>query len=186
MLMNARPSLLAVLLFAFAVLLFAFAAVSCTAPERVPASQAAEADPAPSSPHEPIDMADVMKAKLVFTESIVNGLARGDLSQVAASADAMRELSERASWRVQDTVTYVALSEVFRSQLATLAADARAGHRADLVNDYVAVTNTCLACHSYLSRERQEQDMPGRISIGSRSLLELASSSSTTSGDAAR
>ena len=32
MLMNARPSLLAVLLFAFAVLLFAFAAVSCTAP----------------------------------------------------------------------------------------------------------------------------------------------------------
>ena len=168
MLMNARPSLLAVLL-------FAFAAVSCTATERAAAPPVAEAPAAPSSPHEPIDMADVMKAKLVFTESIVNGLARGDLAQVAASADAMRELSERASWRVQDTVTYVALSEVFRSQLATLAADARAGHRADLVNDYVAVTNTCLACHSYLSRERQEQDMPGRISWSHYSDAVLAS-----------
>lgn len=157
MLMIARPTMLA------ASLLIA-AASSCTAPERAPAPQTAEAPPAASSPHEPIDMADVMKAKLVFTESIVNGLARGDLAQVAASADAMRELSERASWRVQDTVTYVALSEVFRSQLATLAADARAGRRSDLVNDYVAITNTCLACHSYLSRERQEQDMPGRIS----------------------
>ena len=157
MLMIARPTLLAALL-------LACAALSCTAPERTTAPKAAEAEPAPSSPHQPIDMADVMKAKLVFTESIVNGLARGDLAQVAASADAMRELSERASWRVQDTVTYVALSEVFRSQLATLAADARAGHRSSLVNDYVAVTNTCLACHSYLSRERQEQDMPGRIS----------------------
>ena len=144
--------------------LLAVAAASCTAPEKAPAPPTADAAPAASFPHQPIDMADVMKAKLVFTESIVNGLARGDLAQVAASADAMRELSERASWRVQDTVTYVALSEVFRSQLATLAADARAGHRSSLVNDYVAVTNTCLACHSYLSRERQEQDMPGRIS----------------------
>lgn len=153
-----RPTLLAASL-------ATIATSSCTAPERTaPASDATDTAAAPSSPHEPIDMADVMKAKLVFTESIVNGLARGDLAQVAASAEAMRELSERASWRVQDTVTYIALSEVFRSQLATLAADARAGRRSDLVNDYVAVTNTCLACHSYLSRERQEQDMPGRIS----------------------
>lgn len=151
-----RPTLLAASLAAISL-------VGCTAPERTASAPAAN-EPAASSPHQPIDMADVMKAKLVFTESIVNGLARGDLAQVAASADAMRELSERASWRVQDTVTYVALSEVFRSQLATLAADARAGRRGDLVNDYVAVTNTCLACHSYLSRERQEQDMPGRIS----------------------
>lgn len=151
-----RPTLLAASLAAISL-------VACTAPERTASAPAAN-EPAASSPHQPIDMADVMKAKLVFTESIVNGLARGDLAQVAASADAMRELSERASWRVQDTVTYVALSEVFRSQLATLAADARAGRRGDLVNDYVAITNTCLACHSYLSRERQEQDMPGRIS----------------------
>ncbi len=153
-----RPTLLAASLATIAM-------SSCTAPARTAsAPSGSEPTAATTSPHQPIDMADVMKAKLVFTESIVNGLARGDLAQVAASAEAMRELSERASWRVQDTVTYIALSEVFRSQLATLAADAREGRRSDLVNDYIAVTNTCLACHSYLSRERQEQDMPGRIS----------------------
>ena len=141
-------------------------AYACSAPDRQTVSTESMVSDRASAPHEPLDLKNIMQAKLVFTESIVNGLARGDLVQVAASAEAMRELSERASWRVHDTVTYVALSEVFRSQLATLAADARDSRREALVGDYVAVTNTCLACHDYLSRERQEQDMPGRISQG--------------------
>jgi len=123
------------------------------------------ADPAaPSSPHGARDVQELMQAKLLLAGELVNGLAVGDLVKVAESAEAMRALSERASWRVQETVTYVALGEVFRSQLDRLAADARAGNREALVGDYVAVTNTCLACHRYLDRERRDQDMPGRLS----------------------
>ena len=115
-----------------------------------------------------------MQAKLLLAGELVNGLAVGDLVKVSESAEAMRALSERASWRVQETVTYVALGEVFRSQLDRLAADARAGNREALVGDYVAVTNTCLACHRYLDRERRDQDMPGRLSRRSNLLERLA------------
>ncbi|MHC4832717.1 MAG: hypothetical protein ACYTFH_02260 [Planctomycetota bacterium] len=133
------------------------------------------ADPAaPSSPHGARDVQELMQAKLLLAGELVNGLAVGDLVKVAESAEAMRALSERASWRVQETVTYVALGEVFRSQLDRLAADARAGNREALVGDYVAVTNTCLACHRYLDRERRDQDMPGRLSRRSSLLERLA------------
>lgn len=131
-----------------------------------------EAPDRPSSPHGSRDVQELMQAKLLLAGELVNGLATGDLVKVAESAEAMRALSERASWRVQETVTYVALGEVFRSQLDRLAADARAGNREALVGDYVAVTNTCLACHHYLDRERRDQDMPGRISDATRTPLE--------------
>lgn len=120
----------------------------------------------PSSPHGARTVQELMQTKLLLAGELVNGLAVGDLVKVAESAESMRELSERASWRVQETVTYVALGEVFRSQLDRLATDARAGNREALVGDYVAVTSTCLACHRYLDRERREQDMPGRMSHG--------------------
>ncbi len=111
-----------------------------------------------------LDMSDIMHAKLVCTEGIVNGLARGDLAQVADSAEAMRDLSERASWMVHDTVAYIALSETFREQLDAMIRHARSGDRGALVGDYAAITNTCLACHAYLQEERLESEMPGRIS----------------------
>ena len=139
----------------------------------VPPSVDADAA-APSSPHGARDVQELMQAKLLLAGELVNGLAVGDLVKVAESAEAMRALSERASWRVQETVTYVALGEVFRSQLDRLAADARAGNREALVGDYVAVTNTCLACHRYLDRERRDQDMPGRLSRRSNLLERLA------------
>jgi hypothetical protein len=138
------------------------------------ASVEAGHDAPPSSPHGARDVQELMQAKLLLAGELVNGLAVGDLVKIAESAEAMRALSERASWRVQETVTYVALGEVFRSQLDRLAADARAGNREALVGDYVAVTNTCLACHRYLDRERRDQDMPGRLSDRSTLLDRLA------------
>lgn len=115
-----------------------------------------------------LDMSDIMMAKLVCTEGLVNGLARGDLEQVAASAERMRELSERASWMVHDTVTYLALSGTFRAQLEEMVRHANAGDRSALVSDFVAVTNTCVACHAYLQEERLQQSLPGRLSRSSQ------------------
>lgn len=129
-----------------------------------------------------LDMTDIMQAKLLCSEGIVNGLARGDLAQVAESAEAMRELSERASWMVHDTVTYVAISETFRDELDRMIRHARAGDREALVGDYAAVTNTCLACHAYLREERLEQEMPGRLSAQSEpsAIRRLAGANRTT------
>lgn len=128
-----------------------------TSPAAPPAQEKASRFPA-------LDMSDIMMAKLICTEGLVNGLARGDLAQVAASAERMRELSERASWMVHDTVTYLALSDTFRGQLEQMVRHADAGDRSALVADFVAVTNTCVACHAYLQEERLQQSLPGRLS----------------------
>jgi hypothetical protein len=112
-----------------------------------------------------VDMTNVMQAKMLHTQAIVEGLALGDLRQVAVNADAMHELSVRSTWFVHETVTYVALSDEFRSLMDRMSRHAREGKMDAVIEDYAAVTHSCVACHRYLRKELLEKDMPGAVSL---------------------
>jgi len=114
---------------------------------------------------EMVDMSDVMQAKMLHTQAIVEGLARGDLRQVAVNAEVMHELSDRATWFVHETVTYLALSEEFRDLMARMSHHARMGDMDAVIEDYTAVTRSCIACHTYLRKELREKDLPGAVSM---------------------
>src|SRR5690606_34061863 len=98
------------------------------------------------------------------TQAIVEGLALGDMRQVAMNAESLHGLSTRASWMVHDTVTYVALSETFRERVMALQAFAEAGDVDGAMDSYLEVTRSCLDCHTYMREERQFKDAPGRRS----------------------
>jgi hypothetical protein len=112
-----------------------------------------------------IDMHDVMQAKLVHTQAIVEGLALGDLEQVQINALRLEEASSDSRWMVHDTVTYIVLAEDFRTVARRLAEQAAANNMDGVIEYYAALTNSCVRCHAYLHRERATSGVPGRISM---------------------
>jgi cytochrome c556 len=112
-----------------------------------------------------VNMADVMQVKLIHTQAIVEGLALGDMRQVAVNAESLHGLSSRASWMVHDTVTYVAMSETFRETVSNLQTQAQAGDADAAMAAYLDMTRSCLDCHTYLREERRFKDAPGRRSM---------------------
>ncbi len=111
-----------------------------------------------------VDMSDVMQAKMAHMFAIVEGMAVNKLPQVADNAADLRDLSERASWLVHDSVTYIALSDEFRDTADRLARSARQRDADAALAEYMSLTHSCLACHRYLRKERLEREMPGRVS----------------------
>ncbi len=112
-----------------------------------------------------LNMSDVMQAKLIHTQAIVEGMALGSMPQVEANAEALHELSLHASWMVHDTVTYVAMSESFRDTVMALWQHAEANDADAVMNGYLAMAQSCLDCHTYLREERRFRDAPGRRSM---------------------
>ena len=112
-----------------------------------------------------VDMSDVMQAKMMHMFAIVEGMAVNNLQQVADNAADLRDLSERSSWLIHDSVTYIALSDEFRDTADRLSRNARRRETDAVLADYTSLTHSCLACHRYLRQERMERDMPGRISL---------------------
>lgn len=109
-----------------------------------------------------VNMADVMQVKLIHTQAIVEGLALGDMRQVAVNAESLHGLSSRASWMVHDTVTYIAMSEKLRETVSNLQIQSQAGNADAAMVAYLDMTHSCLDCHTYLREERRFMDAPGR------------------------
>lgn len=116
-------------------------------------------------PMRELDMNDVMQAKLLHTQAIVEGMALGNMRQVEVNAEALHELSLRSSWMAHDTVTYVAMSDTFRDNVMTMWQHAEADHPDAVMDSYLAMAKTCLDCHTYLREERRFLDAPGRRSM---------------------
>lgn len=131
-------------------------------------------DRAAHPPEEPI--ADVMWAKLGLARAILEGLVTEDFVEIERDAVQLRELSEHSSWMVTDSVTYVVTSDRFRQIVDDLAEHARGGKLDDATADFGLMTETCVACHTYLRRERRQKDYPERVSeAGDAFILSLSS-----------
>jgi hypothetical protein len=111
------------------------------------------------------DMSDIMQAKLIHTQAIIEGLALGNLEQVAVNAEVLHEFSLRSSWLVHDTVTYITKSDSFRETVLSLWQAAEHGSSDDAMVAYLAMAQSCLDCHTYLRSERPFLDSPGMRSM---------------------
>jgi hypothetical protein len=106
----------------------------------------------------------VMQAKLAHTQAVLEGLTMADYSQVEVNAMALKGISREAEWLAHDSIEYFELSADFRNVCDNLALHARAGDMQATVVDYGMLTNSCVGCHDYLRLQRQNKDMPGRVS----------------------
>ncbi len=105
-----------------------------------------------------------MRAKLTYTQAIVEALAISDYKQIEHNAMRLVDLSQQGGWMVHDTMAYAGLSDDFRNRARTLAMGSLRNDL-DLTTDhYAQLLDSCIACHDHLKQQRQTKDMPGAVS----------------------
>lgn len=107
----------------------------------------------------------IMHAKLDHAQEIVEGLTLGDFDQISRNAQALRGISQQSAWVVNDSAAYLAMSVRFREICDDIAYDAQSHQLDAAANDFTVLTHACVSCHSFLRRERETRDMPGRMSM---------------------
>jgi len=107
----------------------------------------------------------VMHAKLDHAEAILGGLAESNFKTIEYHARQLERLSREASFLVSDSVTYVLYSDQFREVVRDMAE--HAGHEnLELATlDYMQTVQLCVACHTYMRRERIAGDFPQRVTL---------------------
>jgi cytochrome c556 len=121
----------------------------------------AEDAPAPM----PVSVQDIMRAKTAWASALLEAVAMRNYELVENNAEALRRLSEETAFVVQDTVTYRAYSDQFRSEVAGLRDAATRSNQQQVEAAYLRVTETCFRCHEYVRSERFRSGMPGRVSM---------------------
>ncbi|MCP3906283.1 MAG: hypothetical protein GY715_21890 [Planctomycetes bacterium] len=116
---------------------------------------------------------DVMAGKLAHAKALLEGLALEDFGQIEANAGDLSQLSEEAGWRVHATPAYGIHSDAFRVTTDAMAEHARQRDMAAVLDDYVRMTRSCIACHSYMRGEGLYHEVPGKVSLAVPSLLNV-------------
>jgi len=111
-----------------------------------------------------IAMQDVMQTKLLHSRMLMEAIALEDFDDIVFNADELAALSRATEWMVHTTDHYVVFSERFREAVEGLSAAATSNDIDRVATQYIAVSASCLDCHSYLRREGLVRDLPGVIS----------------------
>jgi hypothetical protein len=103
----------------------------------------------------PKDVKLFMRAKLVHSQKVLEGLTLENFDAVSKHAQQMALMSQDASWDVLQTQEYYERSADFRRSIAELkgAADKKNLDGAALA--YMGVTLKCIECHRYLRQVQQ-------------------------------
>jgi hypothetical protein len=93
---------------------------------------------------------DFMRAKLVHSQNVVEGLVRADFDKIAKGAQELSLLSLAENWQVLQTPQYIEFSKKFRKSADSLSESARKKNLDQATKDYNIVLQRCVECHKYL------------------------------------
>jgi len=107
-------------------------------------------------PSSPTHVKALMKIKLDRAKGILEGLTLEDYDKITSNARALKLLSMESGWNVYQTDQYLTHSQHFRQNADRIieAAGEKDIHRAAL--GYVALTVSCVECHSYMRKNKAE------------------------------
>ncbi len=119
------------------------------------------------------DMVDTfMRAKLVHSQIVVEGLTTEDFDMIAKGAQDMSLLSQDSQWQVLQTPEYIRRGAEFRRSADKLKREAQEEDLDGALLAYVDVTIKCVECHKYIRQvqnarldEVQFPELP-RVSTG--------------------
>jgi len=96
------------------------------------------------------ELDDFMRAKLIHSQNVVEGLVLGDFEKIGKGAQEMSLLSLAATWQVLQTPQYIEYSKKFRKSADALSEAARKKNLDQATKEYNAVLQRCVECHKYL------------------------------------
>jgi cytochrome c556 len=93
---------------------------------------------------------DFMRAKLMHSQKVLDGLVREDYDMIAKHAQEMSLLSQASTWQVLQTPEYRDRSTEFRRSVDALTEAAKKKNLDGAALAYVEVTMKCVTCHKYV------------------------------------
>lgn len=111
-------------------------------------AQAAEAGP------EPDKVAGFMRAKLMHSQNVLEGLTTEDYDLIAKGAQELALASLDSNWHVLQTEDYARQSAEFRRACGLLGDAAKAKNLDGAALAWMDVTLKCVQCHKYVRDER--------------------------------
>lgn len=96
------------------------------------------------------DLKDFMRAKLLHSQKLVEGLTTENYEMIAKHAQSLSLLCEDEQWQVFRTSDYMARSKEFRRAADALTEAGRTKNLDAASLGYVDVTLKCVECHKYL------------------------------------
>jgi cytochrome c556 len=96
---------------------------------------------------------ELMKAKLVAAQKVLEGIATEDFNLVARNAELLQGYSRAATWMAQQSPEYARYTEDFRRHASALAGEARRRNVDGATVAYFQLTISCVNCHK-LIRDR--------------------------------
>ena len=100
------------------------------------------------------DISTFMRAKLVHSQKILEGLTVEDFDSVAGNAQALSLLSLSSNWNVLQTEQYVLYSKEFRRLADNLTKAAKEKNLDGATLSYVVMTTNCIHCHRHVRETR--------------------------------
>ncbi len=107
----------------------------------------------PSTPR-PDQVAGFMRAKLIHSQDVLEGLAIEDFDLIDKGAQQLSLASDDASWQVLQTEDYARQSAEFRRSCDSLRKAAKAHNLDGAALAWMEVTMKCIQCHKYVRDER--------------------------------
>lgn len=105
-----------------------------------------------------------MRAKLLHSQKILEGLTTEDYDMIAKHSQELSLLSQAESWQVLQTPEYLQHSTEFRRSADSLTEAARKKNIDGAALAYVEVTFKCVNCHKYVRRVRMADAGPPSLS----------------------
>ena len=95
-------------------------------------------------------VSEFMRAKLLHSQKVLEGLVREDYDAIAKHAQEMSLLSQASNWQVFETPEYVRQSSEFQRAADELTKAGKEKNLDGAALAYVAMTMKCVACHKYV------------------------------------
>ena len=111
----------------------------------------------PGSAQKPDKVSVFMRAKLLNSQKIIEGLATEDFDLIAKNAQQMSLLSLAEDWQVLETPEYNQHSMEFRRIADALTDAAKKKNLDGAALHYVDVTLKCVNCHKYVRKVKTAQ-----------------------------
>ena len=103
-----------------------------------------------SSAQDANKVSDFMRAKLIHSQKVLEGLVRQDFDAIAKNSQEMSLLSQASNWQVLQTPEYRERSTEFRRSVDSLTEAAKKKNLDGAALAYVEVTMKCVTCHKYV------------------------------------
>ena len=126
-----------------------------------PPATRSERRPIPTTPpSNDMTLREVMDAKLLHTQDLLEAMALEDFPRIEQSARQLGWLSALSVWQVDTGADYQRLSEEFRTIAETLAAEAENRDLMAVLRAHDNLTASCVDCHAWLRGSGRTRGVP--------------------------